>query len=60
MKNWTKTPQGYSHSTGVTLVKISPASTAWAVLTPNQPLQKLGSFAAASKAGRLAVAALTA
>lgn len=58
MKNWTKTPQGYSHNTGVTIVKIHPAMTSYAVLIPGAPLEKFGCFAKARTAAKLAAAAL--
>lgn len=58
MKNWTKTPQGRSHTTGVTLVKLSPFTTAYGVLTPGAPVQKFGSFSKAWAAAKAAVVTL--
>lgn len=55
---FTKVDRGYAHyETGVTIIKINPALTAYAVLIPGAPMQRLGSFAAAKKAATTAVLA---
>jgi hypothetical protein len=58
--SWTKTPGGYAHSTGVTMIKLHPRTAAYALLVPSKARQDFGSFSSARAAGNREVAALLA
>ena len=55
---FTKVGQNYTHPSGVTIVRVHPAMTRYAVLVPGSAPARFGSFAAARAAGQAAVAAL--
>jgi len=55
---WTKIGTDRSHTTGVTLVKVHPCMSKYAVLTPGAPIQTFGSFAAGWAFAKKTAAAL--